>query len=514
MIRMLAPITALLFSVGLLLAGNGLQTTLLPIRGNLEGFSPFTLGLMGSSYYGGFALGCLLVPFAVVVAGHIRAFTAMVSLASAAALLHPLIVDPVAWCLFRLVAGFCLAGIYLIVESWLNDQADNANRGFIMSAYIFVVFAMQTVGQMIVVLGDPTSFPLFAIASILVSLAVIPVAMTRSAQPAPITIVRIRFFSLYRISPVGFVGAVVSGMSLASLWALGTVYATLKGFSTDTAAYFLSAAVAGGTLAQWPVGRLSDRMDRRRVMLAIMGLAGLFGLILAIFNLPQTLLLITAGLFGAALLPMYSLAAAHTYDHVESDAFVEVAAGVILANSVGAVIGPLIASKSLDMLGPGGLFYAIAAFMAAMIGFTVFRMNVSPRVAADERTDFEVYATAPAGAVVTPEPLEEDSEYVVVPEAWTSEDETDVQWKEGEDAAGDEEEAAPAKATAAAAYAVEDAEIVEADATEGEADPKAGKEAGEKTGKKNDGDDPDGKDSGDKDSGDKDSGDADTLPRL
>ncbi len=418
MARMLGSVAALLFSVGLLIAGTGLQMALVPIRAELEGFSSLTLGLMASAFYGGYAIGCLVGPYAILIAGHIRAFTALVSLASAAALAHPLVPEPAAWIAARALSGLCLAGIFLVVESWLNDRATNENRGIVMSAYIFVYFGLQTAGQLIVSLADPQGFPLFVFASILVSLAVIPVAMTRSAQPAPITVVRLRFLGLFRTSPVGFVGAAATGMSIGVFWAYGAVFATRSGFDTDGAVYFVSAMVAGGALMQWPVGRLSDSMDRRFVLVGLMIGAAAFSILLAALTLPIEWLLAAGAMFGAFLLPMYSVVTAHTYDFVEEDGYVEAASGIILINSLGAVIGPFAAAAVIAWLGMSGMFVTISAVLLSMTVFTVLRISMRPAVAEKEKTDFDLYSTAPAGVVVTPDPLEESDPDVIVPEPW------------------------------------------------------------------------------------------------
>src|SRR5690606_8461915 len=203
----------------------------------------------------------------------------------------------------------------MIIESWLNDRASNTTRGLIMSAYIIVNFAAMTVGQLAVTLSPPTGFALFSIATMAVAFAAIPVAMTRSAQPAPITLVRFRPMALYRAAPVGVVGVGLIGVTNGAFWSLGAVSAAGAGLSVVAAAIFMSVATAGGALAQWPAGRLSDRMDRRFVLIGLLALATLGGLALAFLPLSFEGLFILAFLFGATTLPTYSIAAAHVYDH-------------------------------------------------------------------------------------------------------------------------------------------------------------------------------------------------------
>src|SRR5690606_6178300 len=196
---------SLLIGVALLLAGAGLQITLLPLRGSAEGFSTFALGVIGSGYYVGFVSGCLLGPFAFLRAGHIRAFAALVALAAAAVLAYGLAPDPVAWTIFRAITGFSLAGFYLVIESWLNDRASNETRGFVMSSYVAVNLGAIAAGQMLVTLYPVEGYRSFMLAGILPALAIVPVALTRSAQPAPITIVGFRAREPYEAAPVALV---------------------------------------------------------------------------------------------------------------------------------------------------------------------------------------------------------------------------------------------------------------------------------------------------------------------
>ena len=206
MTSVVAPIAALLLSVAFLLMGNGLQGTLLPLRANLEAFGALDIGVLGSAYFLGFAIGCLYGPHVVRRAGHIRTFTAMVAIASCIVLAHALVVSPVVWWLMRAATGYCFAVLFMVIESWLNEKATNENRGFVFSVYTIINLTVLTLGQLMLVLDDPGDFPLFSLASILVSIAAVPVALTTAPAPAPIAAVKIRIGHLFRLSPVGFVG--------------------------------------------------------------------------------------------------------------------------------------------------------------------------------------------------------------------------------------------------------------------------------------------------------------------
>ncbi|MCC2111456.1 MAG: MFS transporter [Hyphomicrobiales bacterium] len=414
MLHSLRPVFALLLSTALLLTGNGLQQTLVPIRADLEAFDQIALGALGSSYYVGFLLGCFAGPYLILRAGHIRAFLATVSAASAVALAHAIIIDELPWYLFRATTGFCLAAIFLTIESWLNERATNENRGFVMSAYVTLVFAFLVVGQMMVTIADPRTFTLFALASILVSFAAIPVAMTRSEQPAPVTIVRFSPKALFHASPVGFAGVFISGFTNGAFWSLGAVFATRIGYSVAEAATFMSVVVVGGALMQWPVGRLSDRVDRRKVLIGILVMAALAGALLGFLRPPTVVLLGLAFMFGMFTLPVYTVAASHAFDMANELSVVDTSAGLLLVNATGSIFGPVAAAFFMDYLGSGGLFVAIAASQALLIAYVAYRMQ--QRMAPVEKTDYEFAASAPIGGVITPEPLEEDDPHVVVPE--------------------------------------------------------------------------------------------------
>ncbi|MCP1335385.1 MFS transporter [Futiania mangrovi] len=398
----LGSVVALLVSVGLLLMGNGLQTTLLPIRAAIENFSGVAIGIMGSAYFVGFVSGCVLGPRLVRRAGHIRAFAAFVALASAVAIIHPLWVDPVAWWALRAATGFCFAILYLVIESWLNERSTNETRGLVMSVYIMVNFAAIAVGQLLIVTYDPALFPLFSIASILVSVASVPITLSRAAAPAPIEVVRIRPVKLYRSSPVGVVGCFVVGLFNGAFWSLGPTAVTGSGFDANTAAVFMSAAVAGGALMQYPLGRVSDRIDRRLVLMGICLAAAVVSgvLFLGGFGLP---LMVAGALFGAASLPGYAIAAAHAFDHAAPGEAVETSAGLLLANGAGSVVGPIGASLVMEGAGAFGLFAFTAAMQVMLAVFVAARMRVRAAPAQEEKTDFSLANAAAVMVAVEPE---------------------------------------------------------------------------------------------------------------
>ncbi len=385
----LAPIAALLLSVALLLMGNGLQGTLLPIRANIEAFSTLDVGIMGSSYFLGFAAGCILGPRVVRRVGHIRAFTAMVSIASTIALVHALIPNPILWWILRAATGFCFAVLYMIIESWLNERSTNKTRGTIFSVYTIINLSVLTLGQLMITLYDPAAFPLFALASILVSIAAVPVALTTAPAPAPRGDVRIRLRRLFRMSPVGFGGCLAVGLANGSFWSLGPVFAQQSGMDIAGIAFFMSVTVIAGALGQWPLGRASDMIDRRKVIIGACMAAALAGVGMVVFSeFWGRGILVFSFLLGVFAFPLYSLSVAHTNDFALPEDYVEVASGLLLVYAIGAVIGPMAASGTMALVGPKGLFGFTAFVHAGLALFAAYRMRARSRPPDEERAAF------------------------------------------------------------------------------------------------------------------------------
>jgi MFS family permease len=409
----LAPVSALLLSVSILLMGNGLQGTLVPVRANLENFSSIALGLLGTAYFLGFTLGCIQGPLLVRRAGHIRAYLAMTSVASVVSLLHVMYVDPIVWWALRALTGYCFAVLYIVIESWLNARSDNRTRGTIFSIYTAINLTVITAGQMMLALSDPASFNLFAFASILVSLAALPIAFTVSASPTPAGFVRPRLRRLYAISPVGVAGCFAVGLVNGAFWTLGPVFAQDEGFNLTEIAVFMSAVVLGGALAQWPLGSLSDRVDRRIVMI-LAGLAAVFAaLAIMLIPMPDRLGVTLAGaVFGAGAFPLYTLVVAHANDYADASECVEISSGLLLVYGLGAAAGPLFSALWRERSGTPTLFFFTAAVHAVFIAYIAWRITRRERAPAEERAVFSNIAIAaqtvmpfdPIGAAAGGEP--------------------------------------------------------------------------------------------------------------
>lgn len=388
MTRHILNIGAILLSTALFLFGNGLLGTLLPVRAQLEGFSDLEIGLMGSSYFGGFVLGCFAGPHLLARSGHIRIFAVAAAIVAAAILAFPLIVDWVAWALYRALIGFAAANLYMTLESWLNDRATNETRGRLLSAYVIVNLLALVAGQWLLLAGPPTGFELFSVAAMLFALCLIPVGLTRLPQPDPQPAPRVRLKRLFAISPVGVAGCVAVGLANGAFWTLAPLYATSQGLDLAGLAAFMSAFILGGAIVQWPLGRWSDRFDRRYVIAAVSMAASAAGLALGTFGgagVDGMLLMTLVACFGAAMLPLYGLSIAHANDRVPREAFMEAAAGLLLVNALASVIGPTLAAVVTAAAGPASLFLYTAVIHAAMAVFAIVRTQV--RESADLHRD-------------------------------------------------------------------------------------------------------------------------------
>lgn len=410
----LAPIAALLLSVFILLVGNGLQGTVLPIRADIDGFSAIEIGGIGAAYYFGFTIGCIAGPFAIKRVGHIRAFAALAAIAAASTMLHALIVSPVPWYVFRCMTGVCFAGLYMIIESWLNEHSSNENRGLVLSIYQVVNLTAITGGQFLLNAAQPAGFELFAIVTVLIAVGLVPVALTTATAPRPIQQTRLRIRWLYGISPVAVLGCIAVGMANGAFWGLAPVYARLSGLPVSEIAFFMAVTIIGGAILQFPLGRLSDHYDRRYVLIAACMLCAMAALGLATLSEYSHMLMLTlAFLFGGFAFPIYALSIAHANDLVEPGDRVNVSSGLLLVFGLAAVVGPVIASAIMEMTSHQALFYFTAAVHILTAGFAYYRTTRRNAPAAVEREGFVlVNVSSPAVFAIdprTPEPPPADA---------------------------------------------------------------------------------------------------------
>lgn len=410
----IVSISSLLLGMSMLLIGNSLQGTLIAIRAVGEQFSPNAIGIMASGYFLGFVAGTLVTAYLIERAGHIRAFTALASLASASALGHIIIIEPISWAVFRGISGFCFAGIYMVIESWLNERATNETRGQVLAAYMVVNLLSLTVGQFLISAADPLGYVLFCIVSILVSVAIIPVSITRTKAPTPQKPRPLPIRRLFTISPLGFVSCFAYGLSMGAFWGLAPVFAGNVGLDVDGVAVFMSLCILGGGLMQWPMGWLSDHFDRRLVLMFGSFAAGGMAIMVATGGMIKPeLLLYMALLFGAASFPIYAVTVSHANDHVSAEERVVVSGTLLLIYGAGAIVGPLVAGPLMDILGAEGLFFYIGGIFVAVGLYAIWRTTRRAAPTAEEKTNFVPAPNAtPVAAALDPhsEPMPEHTQ--------------------------------------------------------------------------------------------------------
>lgn len=379
---------ALLLGMLLLMVGNGMQGTLLGIRGELEGFSTFEMSLVMSAYFVGFLGGSRLAPDMIRRVGHVRVFAALASFISAVLILYPTLAEPVAWILGRVVIGFCFSGVYVTAESWLNNAATNDNRGKALSVYMIVQTLGIVTAQALMLVADPSGYVLFVIPSVLVSISFAPILLSISPTPAFETTKPMSLRQLFDNSPLGVVGMFLLGGVFSAQFGMSAVFATRIGLSVTELSLFVAAFYIGATLFQYPLGWISDRMDRR-VLILMVALAGAGGSIVGfLFTETYPLLLVAALLAGGMSNPLYSLLIAHTNDFLEYEDMAAASGGLVFVSGLGAVAGPVITGVLMDVVGPPGFFIFLATLLLMMAAYAGYRTTRRSAPSADETGSF------------------------------------------------------------------------------------------------------------------------------
>ncbi|SFI42728.1 MFS transporter [Jannaschia pohangensis] len=389
---------ALLLGIGLLMVGNGMQGTLLGVRGEIEGFSTAAMSIIMSAYFAGFLLGSQFVPDLIRRVGHVRVFAFLGSLASAGLIMYPALTNPVAWVLLRLLLGFCFCGVYIVSESWLNNTTTNETRGRALSLYIIAQMIGIVAAQALFAYGDASEYELFVIVSVLVSLAFAPILLSATPVPPFATTKPMSFRALYRVSPLGFVGVFLLGAVFSALFGMAGVFGAQAQLTTGQIALFVSAIYAGGMVLQYPIGWLSDRMDRRQLVVAgaivgalacglgFSGLGGVNGL------------MVSALLIGGMANPLYAILLAYTNDYLDPEDMASASARLLFVNGVGAIGGPLLTGWLMSKLGPAGFFVFIGVLMVLLAVYAVWRMSRRAAIQSDTTGSF----VAMAPMVTTP----------------------------------------------------------------------------------------------------------------
>jgi MFS family permease len=395
----LAATWQLLLGMGILMLGAGLQGTEISLRATLDGFAAPVTGAVMSCYYVGYMVGTAAAPRLVRRVGHIRVFAAMAAVASATILVQGLFVHPVPWALLRLVSGLCFAGIYVVAESWLNDRATRATRGALLAIYMAVLYIGLGGAQFLLIPADPRSDTPFMLVAMLISLAMVPILVAAQRAPEIDLPRKVRYRELYGDSPLGVVTVTVAGMVSSSIFSMGPVYARLSGLDTSGVATFMAVSLLSAVVTQFPVGRLSDRMDRRTVIAAICILATLCAAALAAFDhMPHALFLLLTALFSGAALTLYSLAVSHVNDHLEPTQMVAASSALLRLNGFGAAVSPILVGGLIEAFGPNAYFAALAGLTGLLTAYDLWRKTRRRPLPADLKRPF-VAAQAAAGRI-------------------------------------------------------------------------------------------------------------------
>lgn len=364
----------LLLGMGVLMLGAGLQGTLLGVRATLEGYPPQVTGLIMSAYYVGYLVGTRIAPPLLRQAGHIRVFAALAAVASVAVLVQGTFVNPPVWGAMRLLSGVCFAGIYVVAESWLNDRASQENRGRLLAVYMLVLYVGLGLAQFLLNLSSPGGATPFMLVSVLISLALVPIVISAQQLPQRAAPSKVRFIDLYRNSPLGVVAVSVSGLISSIIFSMGPVYARLSGWQTHQVATFMAVSILAAVVTQYPIGRLSDRMDRRTVIASVCFVASLVaGAIALLHDIPQALFLVLAALFSGFALTLYSLSVSHVNDKLEPQQMVAASSKLLLLNGTAAAVGPVLAGGLMAAFGPHAYFSTLGTLTTLLLIYDVWR---------------------------------------------------------------------------------------------------------------------------------------------
>lgn len=403
MLASILPVRSLLVAILVLMAGTGFLMTFLSLRLESAGIRAPLIGLITTAYFAGLTLGSLCVFAVIRRVGHIRAFAAFVSIVSASMLAYAVYQDAVLWIGLRFIDGLCLAGVFVCLESWLNERAGPETRGSVLAGYMVALYTGQAMGQFLINAGHAAPSLPFMAASILISLSVVPIALTRIKEPSLGLQSSFSMRSLYVASPLGIVGVGVTGLMLGAFYALGAVEARRLGMSLSETAAFMSTVIAGGVALQWPLGRLSDRFDRRQVIVGAFAGAVAASFALSSIGGPGEASFVLGGLFGGLAFALYPLCVAHTNDHLTVEQRVGASGGLVLVYSVGATIGPIAGATAMMLFGSGGLFLFIGCCSAGALAFALWRQRRREPVAGDLQQPYQALPrTTPMSAKLDP----------------------------------------------------------------------------------------------------------------
>ncbi|WP_417682957.1 MFS transporter [Pseudidiomarina aquimaris] len=382
--QQLRAISSLLTSITMIGICVGMTSTLLSLRATIENFGTLTTGVIMSAYFIGFLFGTTRAPKDIRRVGYIRAFGGLAALAAASILIQAIWIDPTVWFVMRFLTGFAISAIFVIVESWLNTMADNKNRGTLLSVYLVLIYGGLVAGQLILGVADPAGFMAFAIVALLINLALIPILISVTVEPTTHESKKVPIRSLFKLVPLGIVNAFIMQACYAMFYGIGPMYATYIGLSVAQVSLFMASFILGGMLAQAPIGLLSDRFDRRIIMAVCAGLGSVMALVLAQLGASVAwLIYLCVGLFGACVLPLYSLGMAHTNDYLEKDQMVGATGAIIKIGGVGSIIGAPAVAALMQFGAVDFFFLLIMALTAVVCLYSLYR--VTRRAKADDQ---------------------------------------------------------------------------------------------------------------------------------
>ena len=385
MLNLLRGTWALFFGVGMIMLANGLQGSLIGVRASLEGYTAFAAGFIMTGYYAGFLSGALIIPQRIKNIGHVRTFAALASIASISILLHSLHVSFFGWFLMRFITGMCFVGMYTVAESWINDLSENNNRGQALSVYMMVSMAGSAFGQLFLNVASPETATLFMIVSILISVSLVPILVVVSKQPDFSITEFLTIKELYNTSPLGVTAILLTGLAHGTLWGIGSIYALKNGLTIEQVSIFMFTFIIGGALNQYLIGYLSDRYDRRTVLVTVAFLASFFCVLAVIFGTSFISLLIITFIFGGLTVPLYALAIAHTNDFLSKKEMVAASAGLQLAGGAGLTVGPLLGGLSIDLIGAAGFWIYLFLIHGSLGIFGLYRMSIRDAVPLEDQ---------------------------------------------------------------------------------------------------------------------------------
>ena len=385
MLNLLRGTWALFFGVGMIMLANGLQGSLIGVRASLEGYTAFAAGFIMTGYYAGFLSGALIIPQRIKNVGHVRTFAALASIASISILLHSLHVSFFGWFLMRFITGMCFVGMYTVAESWINDLSENNNRGQALSVYMMVSMAGSAFGQLFLNIASPETATLFMLVSILISVSLVPILVVVSKQPDFSISEFLTIKELYNTSPLGVTAAVLTGLAHGTLWGIGSIYALENGLTIEQVSIFMFTFIIGGAVNQYLIGYLSDRYDRRSVLVAVAFLASFFSVLAVVFGTSFTSLLIITFIFGGLTVPLYALAIAHTNDFLSKKEMVAASAGLQLATGAGLTVGPLLGGLAIDLIGAAGFWIYLFVIHGSLGIFGLYRMSIRDAVPLEDQ---------------------------------------------------------------------------------------------------------------------------------